>query len=194
MPISADYSHNDDDDNLNGLPAYSHHDRFPPWWVFVRDDNGGNLSGDKKPPLMMIMINHLTQFTRSIWQGFVSASLLMEENQRFIWNIRWEKNQTSGSNVITHELKQPIWQWLFKSMCMKYRNNCFHWLMLQLIMQLHFQISLDSSFKLIFDSLVFWLPVNIQIIFLCSFILTSHWSQSWSLHVFPSYHSFDVPL
>ena len=27
-----------------GLPAYSHHDRFPPWWVFVRDDNGGNLS------------------------------------------------------------------------------------------------------------------------------------------------------
>ena len=34
----------------NGLPAYSHHDRFPPWWVFVRDDNGGNLSGDKIPP------------------------------------------------------------------------------------------------------------------------------------------------
>ena len=37
-----------------GLPAYSHHDRFPPWWVFVRDDNGGNLSGDKIPPLMMM--------------------------------------------------------------------------------------------------------------------------------------------
>ena len=52
----------DDDD---GLPAYSHHDRFPPWWVFVRDDNGGNLSGDKIPPLMMIIINHLTQFNSS---------------------------------------------------------------------------------------------------------------------------------
>ena len=39
---------NDDDDG--GYPAYSHHDRFPPWWVFVRDDNGGNLSGDKIPP------------------------------------------------------------------------------------------------------------------------------------------------
>ena len=34
----------------DGYPAYSHHDRFPPWWVFVRDDYGGNLSGDKFPP------------------------------------------------------------------------------------------------------------------------------------------------
>ena len=33
-----------------GYPAYSHHGRFPPWWVFVRDDYGGNLSGDKIPP------------------------------------------------------------------------------------------------------------------------------------------------
>ena len=33
-----------------GYPAYSHHDKFPPWWVFVRDDYGGNLSGDKIPP------------------------------------------------------------------------------------------------------------------------------------------------
>ena len=53
--------------NTKGLPAYSHHDRFPPWWVFVRDDNGGNLSGDKIPPLMMIIINHLTQFNSSHW-------------------------------------------------------------------------------------------------------------------------------
>ena len=52
----------DDDD---GLPAYSHHDRFPPWWVFVCDDNGGNMSGDKIPPLMMIMIRHLTHFNLS---------------------------------------------------------------------------------------------------------------------------------
>ena len=52
---------------IHGYPAYSHHDRFPPWWVFVRDDNGGNLSGDKIPPLMMIIINHLTQFNSSHW-------------------------------------------------------------------------------------------------------------------------------
>ena len=51
--------------DIYGLLAYSHHDRFPPWWVFVRDDNGGNLSGDKIPPLMMIIINHLTQFNSS---------------------------------------------------------------------------------------------------------------------------------
>ena len=50
---------------IDGLPAYSHHDRFPPWWGFVRDDNGGNLSGDKIPPLMMIIINYLTQFNSS---------------------------------------------------------------------------------------------------------------------------------
>ena len=53
---------NDVDD---GLEAYSHHDRFPPWWGFVRDDNDGNLSGDKIPPLTMIIINHLTQFKSS---------------------------------------------------------------------------------------------------------------------------------
>ena len=34
----------DDDD---GLQAHSHHDKFPPWWVFVRDDYGGNLSVTK---------------------------------------------------------------------------------------------------------------------------------------------------
>ena len=39
-----------DDDDDGGYPAYSHHDRFPPWWDFVCDDYGGNLSGDKFPP------------------------------------------------------------------------------------------------------------------------------------------------
>ena len=32
---------------LDGYPAHSHHDKFPPWWVFVRDDDGGNLSVTK---------------------------------------------------------------------------------------------------------------------------------------------------
>ena len=44
-----DHDHDDQDDE-DGYLTYSHHDRFPPWWVFVRDDNGGNLSGDKIPP------------------------------------------------------------------------------------------------------------------------------------------------
>ena len=30
-----------------GYPAHSHHDKFPPWWDFVRDDDGGNLSVTK---------------------------------------------------------------------------------------------------------------------------------------------------
>ena len=33
----------------HGYPAYFHHDKFPPWWVFVSDDYGGKLSGDKIP-------------------------------------------------------------------------------------------------------------------------------------------------
>ena len=35
------------DNGDNGLQAHSHHDKFPPWWVFVRDDYGGNLSVTK---------------------------------------------------------------------------------------------------------------------------------------------------
>ena len=37
----------DDDDDDDGSPAHSHHDKFPPWWDFVRDDYGGNLSVTK---------------------------------------------------------------------------------------------------------------------------------------------------
>ena len=37
----------DDGDDDVGLEAHSHHDKFPPWWVFVRDDYGGNLSVTK---------------------------------------------------------------------------------------------------------------------------------------------------
>ena len=36
-----------DDDDDDGYPAHSHHDKFPPWWDFVRDDDGGNLSVTK---------------------------------------------------------------------------------------------------------------------------------------------------
>ena len=64
----------------HGYPAYSHHDRFPPWWVFVRDDNGGNLSGDKIPPLMMIIINHLTQL--------VSLMMIVNHLTQFNWSSK----------------------------------------------------------------------------------------------------------
>ena len=48
-------SHSDRDDHVDGhdgghvdgYPAHSHHDKFPPWWDFVRDDDGGNLSVTK---------------------------------------------------------------------------------------------------------------------------------------------------
>ena len=37
--------HGDDDDD--GLPAYSHHDKIPPWWECVSNDKGGNVSVSK---------------------------------------------------------------------------------------------------------------------------------------------------
>ena len=32
------------DDDDDGLPAYSHHDKIPPWWGNVINDKGGNVS------------------------------------------------------------------------------------------------------------------------------------------------------
>ena len=29
---------------LHGYPAYSHHDKIPPWWGSVSNDEGGNVS------------------------------------------------------------------------------------------------------------------------------------------------------
>ena len=53
VPVSHDDVDDDeddddvDDDDDDGYPAHSHHDKFPPWWDFVRDDDGGNLSVTK---------------------------------------------------------------------------------------------------------------------------------------------------
>ena len=33
-----------DGDDDDGLPAYSHHDKIPPWWGNVSNDKGGNVS------------------------------------------------------------------------------------------------------------------------------------------------------
>ena len=45
--LTAYLDDGDDGDDDGGLQAHSHHDKFPPWWVFVRDDYGGNLSVTK---------------------------------------------------------------------------------------------------------------------------------------------------
>ena len=47
MMLAITIYDDDDDDDDDGLQAHSHHDKFPPWWVFVRDDYGGNLSVTK---------------------------------------------------------------------------------------------------------------------------------------------------
>ena len=36
-----------DGDDDDGLPAYSHHDKIPPWWGNVSNDEGGNVSVSK---------------------------------------------------------------------------------------------------------------------------------------------------
>ena len=43
--IIIHYLHDDDDDD--GYPAYSHHDKIPPWWENVSNDEGGNVSVSK---------------------------------------------------------------------------------------------------------------------------------------------------
>ena len=43
MPASHGGDDDDDDDNHDGLPAYPHHDKIPPWWEYVSNDKGGNL-------------------------------------------------------------------------------------------------------------------------------------------------------
>ena len=36
-----------DDGDDGGYPAYSHHDKIPPWWEHVSNDKGGNVSVSK---------------------------------------------------------------------------------------------------------------------------------------------------
>ena len=44
--VDDDGDENGDDDD-DGLPAYSHHDKIPPWWGNVSNDKGGNVSVTK---------------------------------------------------------------------------------------------------------------------------------------------------
>ena len=45
--IYGDGDDYDDYDDYDGLPAYSHHDKIPPWWEYVSNDKGGNVSLSK---------------------------------------------------------------------------------------------------------------------------------------------------
>ena len=42
-----DGNDDDDDNDGDGYPAYSHHDKIPPWWEYVSNDKGGNVSVSK---------------------------------------------------------------------------------------------------------------------------------------------------
>ena len=39
-----------EDGDGDSYPAYSHHDKIPPWWENVSNDEGGNVSVSKNPP------------------------------------------------------------------------------------------------------------------------------------------------
>ena len=41
--IEVDNGDSGDDDDDGGYPAYSHHDKIPPWWGIVSNDEGGNV-------------------------------------------------------------------------------------------------------------------------------------------------------
>ena len=42
--LAGDDDGHDDGDDEGGLPAYSHNDKIPPWWEYVSNDKGGNVS------------------------------------------------------------------------------------------------------------------------------------------------------
>ena len=47
----------DDDDDDRDWPAYSHHDKIPPWWGNVSNDKGQ--VSDKIPPYMKNIIGSI---------------------------------------------------------------------------------------------------------------------------------------
>ena len=48
-PVDDDDDDDDDDDegDDDGYPTHSHHDKIPPWWGNVSNDEGGNVSVSK---------------------------------------------------------------------------------------------------------------------------------------------------
>ena len=56
-------NHDDDDgDDDVGYPAYSHHDKIPPWWGNVNNDEGGNMSVSKIHHTPYTMLNYFLKY------------------------------------------------------------------------------------------------------------------------------------
>ena len=53
---SNDDDDRDDGDDDDGLPAYSHHDKIPPWWGNVNNDKGGKISVTKSHHTRKILL------------------------------------------------------------------------------------------------------------------------------------------
>ena len=51
-----------DDDDDGGYPAYSHHDKIPPWWGNVSNDEGGNMSVSKIHHTPNTMLNYFFKY------------------------------------------------------------------------------------------------------------------------------------
>ena len=70
----GDDDDNGDDDEDGGYPAYSHHDKIPPWWGSVSNDEGGNVSVSKTHQAPYTMMNYILEFIcisgnpYNIWQ------------------------------------------------------------------------------------------------------------------------------
>ena len=59
-PLPDDHHHDGDDDD-GGYPAYSHHDKIPPWWENVSNE-GGNVSVSKTHHTPYTMMNYFLEY------------------------------------------------------------------------------------------------------------------------------------
>ena len=55
-----DEDDDDDDDDPHGYPAYSRHDKIPPWWGNVSNDEGGNVPGSKTDHIIFQLRNEFS--------------------------------------------------------------------------------------------------------------------------------------
>ena len=61
--MTNDYYNGDDhDDDDDGYPAYSHHDKIPPWWENISNDEGGNVSVSKTHHTPNTMMNYFLEY------------------------------------------------------------------------------------------------------------------------------------
>ena len=60
--VDDDKGADGDDDDDNGYPAYSHHDKIPPRWGSVSNDEGGNVSVSKTHHTPYTMMNYILEY------------------------------------------------------------------------------------------------------------------------------------